>query len=314
MRFLSYNIQLDGLDVPGHYWNDRKLAVFEMIESCDIIGLQEVTNRQFTEIVARFPTYQWIGVNTVTGQNLLTPAPSDAEGLAIGWKCDLMTVIGTPEFKWFSETPKVPSRYARTTFNKGFQHLVLRLSEPYRLSQRNFPSELHILNSHFPHDDIYDPNPRLLSARQEFALLERLRLAKESWISCGDRNFVFPRDLEAYFLYNVTGYGYYDTSPRARIKSGVNTTFIGYENHPKCNPILRDAMTPTHPNVTSDDPLFSYFEHSTQLDVVMSNLSPIGWCSDPCEYNQEGHLLPIGPVRSDQRRFASDHCAIIVTF
>ena len=113
-----------------------------------------------------------------------------------------------------------------------------------------------------------------------------------------DRNFIYPRDDEGYAWFRR-----YDTLVRTPVRQGVNTTLIGYEDHPRCN----------HIKSNSDFPL-AYFKNETILYIVASNLEPKSWTSNPCEYDDEGTLLPVAPPRNDQRRFASDHCAIVVEF
>lgn len=299
MRLLSYNIQLDGLDVPGHLWIDRRKAIIEMIQTCDVIGLQEVTFRQFTDILQLTPGYHWVGINTVTGKPLIDEAPSDQEGLVIGWKKEVARLSAVHPFMWFSQTPTVPSRYPGTLFNKGLLYITLDM-------MCGQCRQLHVLNSHFPHDDGVFTNPRFLAAQQEMVILCNLQERGLDWISCGDRNFVDPRDRHVSALYAE-----YDTRYTSLVRSGVNTTFLGYENHPKCNEIDWDFMRPMY---MSGEPSFTYFQSDVHLDMVASNLEPRRWSSNPCEYDSNGRLLPLGPVRSNDRRFASDHCAIVVTF
>ena len=86
INFLSYNIQLSGLDVNGHVWCDIKYAVSTLLSYADIIALQEITHDQLIDLKQMLPDYQFVGFNTVTGKSLEVVASDTQEGLVIAFK------------------------------------------------------------------------------------------------------------------------------------------------------------------------------------------------------------------------------------
>ncbi len=294
LKFLSYNIQLNGLDIPTHLWKERKHVVSTLISYADVIALQEITHTQFCDLRDLLPEYEFIGFNTTNGEDLVKPSSDTEEGLAIAFRKDLFSLKCT-DMKWYSDTPQVPSKTWGTwtsAFPKCLQTATLIF-----LTQEN---ELDILNSHFAHDE--DPlgiiNPRLLSSQYELEILKKLE--GRYWISAGDRNFHYPRDSSAYELYKNSSYVL--GSKRGSKYSQGETTFMGYEDHPRMIPITTTGI----------------FEKSCVLDVIFHNpalMDSLWWLAHLGEYDENLNLLPIGRCKDPSRRlFASDHAAVFVEY
>ena len=283
IKFLQYNIQLSGLDEPGHLWiPDRKRAVLEILRYSDIMTLQEVSHQQYLDIRQELGEYDFIGYNTVTGRDLLETAISSEEGLIIGWRKEMINLVEDHGLTWFSSTPNRPSTAPGCAFPKALLRCQLQIGTKL----------LMVHNSHFAHDDVTDNNnalpyppltphgegltsPRLNAVKEELALLP----TDIPWISAGDRNFHYPRDTTSYQLY--LDRGIQDSRYQSK-QHGTKTTFFGYELHCRCNPI------------EENDFVKEYY-----LDVLFHSQSirATDWISMIGEYDTNGKLLPFGPHR-----------------
>lgn len=85
---LSYNIQLSGLDVPGHEWSDRIHPVCTLLKRADIACLQELSGQQCADIQSICDEYGCVAYNLVTGLRMAQTDPSTQEGLSILYKKD----------------------------------------------------------------------------------------------------------------------------------------------------------------------------------------------------------------------------------
>ena len=294
LKFLSYNIQLSGLDTPTHLWEDRKVAVSTLLSYADIIALQEITYSQLLYLKMELPSYDFIGFNTVTGRDLLELSSDKQEGLVIAFRRDVF-ILQSTEMLWYSDTPNVPSQ-RWGTWTSAFPKALQKATLAFKVNGK----EIDIFNSHFAHDE--DPgeliNPRILSSLMELGLLKSC--SHRYWISAGDRNFHEPRDTPAYELY--TNSPFLCDSKASALTCWGNTTFMGYEDHPRANLLMPDGT----------------FAKNYYLDILFHNshlISSHWWTAHLGEYNEKLHLLPIGNCRQFSKRlFASDHAAIFVEY
>lgn len=295
IKFLSYNIQLSGLDNPKHLWKDRKNAVCELLSYAEVVALQEISHEQLLDVRKALPKYMFVGFNTVTGNDLIIPVHNKQEGLVIGFRIDVFS-LKSNKIQWYSDTPDVPSQKWGnwvSALPKALQTVTLA----FRINGQ----EMNIFNSHFAHDE--DPeeivNPRFESSKMELDLLKNY--AGKYWISAGDRNFHTERDVLAYGLYRVSRH-VAGSRRHATIFWGETTTFIGYEGHPRMSEITAEGALVT-----------SYL-----LDASFHNSSLIKsnwWISHFGEYDDALCLLPIGNCKQPVKRlFASDHTAIFTEY
>lgn len=63
MRVMSFNLRSDFILDFKNRWDKRKHIVYEVIDKydCDIIGVQEVTNKMFDDIIDNFKSYTIVG-------------------------------------------------------------------------------------------------------------------------------------------------------------------------------------------------------------------------------------------------------------
>ncbi|MGI4851523.1 MAG: hypothetical protein ACRYGR_06235 [Janthinobacterium lividum] len=293
---LSYNIQLSGLDEPAHLWVDRMIPVLAKLRQADILMLQEVSHSQIIDIQKYLPHYNFVTVNSVTGQSLTVPAKGDQEGMVVGFNKDMFDLTQNSTL-WLSDTPHIHDESSKkwgswdTMFAKLLQRVVLK----HRASQ----AEIVVYNSHFCHE--IDPdgiiNPRMKSAEMEIDLIkEDIKMGRRV-ISAGDRNTHSPRDQAVIDLYHQV----LDLHDVDETRKGLNTTFIGYEGHPKPNSI-KDGK----------------FEYSMNLDKVFyaGQLKLIQANATSGHYNDEGMLDDTGSFepQDGKRQYASDHAAVMCHF
>jgi hypothetical protein len=128
IKFLSYNIQLDGLDIANHEWINRKHVVATLIAYADIIALQEITHTQLCDLRILLPDYTFVGINTVSGKNLEEISSSIQEGLVVAFRTDFFS-YNTNEMQWYSDTPFNPSQIWgswKSAFPKALQIVGLQ--------------------------------------------------------------------------------------------------------------------------------------------------------------------------------------------
>ena len=69
LRVISYNIRYDNPADGRNGWPQRKQPVVDLLHRYqpDLLGLQEVTHGQLTDLAAALPDYGWIGVGRDDG-------------------------------------------------------------------------------------------------------------------------------------------------------------------------------------------------------------------------------------------------------
>lgn len=290
---LSYNIQLSGLDNSPHLWTERANPVISKLQQYDLLMIQELSHSQFMDIQDRMRDYDFISVNSITGNVLSIEAGEKVEGMAIGFNRNLFSLIEPSHF-WLSDTPHTPSKTWEqwtTTYEKILQRVVLKhLSSEKRIA---------VYNSHFCHEEDPDKqiNPRLKSAQLEIEKIVKDLENGLHVISGGDRNTHLPRDQDTIKLYQKDK----RLNDVDSHREGLATTFIGFEGHPRMNPNVngkfRDSM--------NLDKVFYSNAFSLIQSVVRSG-----------RYDHAGQLVDISFTEGEfpDRRYASDHAGVASFF
>ncbi|SNW62214.1 Endonuclease/exonuclease/phosphatase family protein [Orpheovirus IHUMI-LCC2] len=285
LTFVSYNIQLSGLDSENHKWDNRKKYIIQLLKSCHIFCLQEVSHSQYIDISNELIEYDIIAYNTITGHPLSMYSIDTEEGLVIGYRKDKFIIGKDFGLRWYGDIPLQINRIyygVQLQFYKCLQYILLKTKDN---------KNIYILNSHFTHEDISNNlNPRLLSAEYELSIIKIFN-ENDIWISSGDRNFHTPRDDNVYNLYLNKGI----VDPRKLCPNyGSTSTFIGYEDHVRMNKILDCGK----------------LEKNYYLDVIYNsnNIIANSWTSHLCEY-EDGILIPCSEYvkNKNSRNFGSDH-------
>ena len=63
MKVMTFNIHADNILDVSNRWEDRKELVYEVIKryNCDVVGLQEVTEKMYKDISENIKDYTIIG-------------------------------------------------------------------------------------------------------------------------------------------------------------------------------------------------------------------------------------------------------------
>lgn len=205
---VSYNIRHATLDEGRDAWPRRKDAVFDLLADLDpeVLGLQESTGDQQSDVERGLSGYGWAGV---------ADDPGSGEHNPVG-VCDRFTTQEA-ETAWLSETPAVAGSVG---WDASFARAVTEL----RLLDSATGRELAVLNTHFDHEG---PTARTESAS---LLRERVDSLDCEAVVLGDFN-ARPGSQPHTVL---TGDGYdrplADARDRAATVEGPETTVTDFES------------------------------------------------------------------------------------
>ena len=138
LRVISYNIRYDNPADGRNGWPQRKQPVVDLLHRYqpDLLGLQEVTHGQLTDLAAALPDYGWIGVGRDDGATA-------GEYVPIFYRHARLSLQTSGHF-WLSATPAVAGSF-------GWDADCVRVTTwAIFTDQRSGTSLLH-LNTHFDH-------------------------------------------------------------------------------------------------------------------------------------------------------------------
>ncbi|MDT0644525.1 endonuclease/exonuclease/phosphatase family protein [Zunongwangia sp. F363] len=133
----SYNIRYNSPDDGVNVWENRKEWLSHSINffDIDVVGAQEVTYTQLTDMQNFLPDYQSIGVGREGGKK--------GEYSPIFYAKDRFEVLDSSTF-WLSETPqKVAS--------KGWDAALPRIVTWTKFKDKNSGNTFYFFNTHFDH-------------------------------------------------------------------------------------------------------------------------------------------------------------------
>lgn len=159
LRVISYNIRYATQADGRNAWSHRRQAVADLLahQQPDLIGLQEVTHSQLTDLIAALPGYGWIGVGRDDGATA-------GEYVPIFYRHDRLTLHASGHF-WLSATPAVAGSF-------GWDADCVRVTTWAHLTDKLTSSALLHLNTHFDH--------RGMTAQIESAHLLHIFLAQHA--------------------------------------------------------------------------------------------------------------------------------------
>lgn len=137
MRVLSANIRYYGGNDGLNHWNYRKELCARVMLSRrpDIIGTQETSIEQFSDLRRLLPDYDAFGiVDTTTGRN-----PQNA----IYYRRDAFELVSAGGY-WLSETPHV-------TGSSSWESACVRLANWVRLVEKASGTDFRFVNTHLDH-------------------------------------------------------------------------------------------------------------------------------------------------------------------
>jgi endonuclease/exonuclease/phosphatase family metal-dependent hydrolase len=154
IRVMSFNVRYASTNQPNA-WVDRRPIMKECLRKmdADIIGTQETTYLQVTDLAEDFPNYDWIGLGRDGG--------SRGEFMAIYFLKDRFKPLEFDHF-WLSDTP---DRIGSVTWSNVNKRMVTWVKFEDRKSGQQF----YFFNTHFDH--------KIQEAREKSAALVRERIA-----------------------------------------------------------------------------------------------------------------------------------------
>ncbi len=169
---LSFNIRYDNPADGENSWSNRKHMVSDLINSMypDIMGMQEVTHRQFTDLGAILPEYARSGVGRDDGKE-------KGEYAAIMYKKTKFNLLDESTF-WLSENPS-------DTGSISWGAHLPRVVSWVKLEEKKTKKVFYVFNTHFSH---VSDSARAQSARLLIFKINTIANGKPV-ILTGDFNF-----------------------------------------------------------------------------------------------------------------------------
>lgn len=172
LRVMTFNVRLPVDSDGANRWEARRALMAQVVarENPDLIGTQELFQRQGDELVARLPQYAWFGQGRRGG--------SGDEHMGVFYRKDRLRVLATGDF-WLSDTPE-------TVGSISWGNVLPRMVTWARFQRIADGATFVLYNTHLPYREQDEP------ARERGAalILARLRQlpADEPIILTGDFN------------------------------------------------------------------------------------------------------------------------------
>lgn len=154
LTVMSLNIRYPNPDDGPDVWEKRRTLTIATIraEAPDLIGTQELFQRQGDDIVAALPDYAWFGTDRYGGHK--------DEHMGIFYRRDRLKIVEQGQF-WLSDTPEVPGSIS-------WGHPLPRMVNWATFETRD-GHRFRFYDTHFPYrdedDDARTHAARLLAAR-----------------------------------------------------------------------------------------------------------------------------------------------------
>jgi len=215
--------------------------------------------------------------------------------------------------RWFSDTPLVAGSRTMDSWCMQFPKCMHFATFTHLESKR----PIVLINSHFSHEEVPRvsgwPNPRVQAAVIEAMFVRKLP-PECIVVSVGDRNSVLPRDFglaDIYKFCDLTDADDVKASGCARV--GPNTTFLGYQKHPRVNKFdertCRFAEDRNLDRVFYDARRLTLDKYRVRIGLLDESGHPIAIeCASYRDACQTQHK------RFQERAFASDHALLSMTF
>lgn len=208
LRVMSFNIRYPSPDDGPDRWETRAPIAIDMIrrEDPDLIGTQELYQRQGKAIVAALPAFRWFGRDR-------RGAHAD-EHMGIFYRSDRLRLVRSGDF-WLSDTP---DRVGSSSWSVDLPRMVnWGIFETRDAKPRRFA----LFDTHFAHRDIDD------AARRKSAELLVSRIPAIAGtlpvVVTGDMNAT--PDSAAYVTFATTLRDAWTTAPT---REGPNQTFHAF--------------------------------------------------------------------------------------
>lgn len=211
VRWCTFNIRcIAGVDNEiGCGWDVRKdnVAQYVLDNKIDVVGMQEVTFKQLTDLRERLQGYDYVGVGRTDGKE-------KGEFSPVFFRADKYEPLEKGNF-WLSETPDVAG-------SKGWDAALERIASYVKLKDKATGKIFMAVNTHFDHVGV--------TARKESAKLIMRKIQEivgnRPAVVTGDFNIT--EDDEAYTTMVTNDFKMNDAYHMTAHHSGVPYTFHDY--------------------------------------------------------------------------------------
>ncbi|WP_084584086.1 endonuclease/exonuclease/phosphatase family protein [Sphingomonas azotifigens] len=157
LTVMSLNIRMPSADDGANLWEKRRALTFATIRAADpdLIGTQELFQRQGDDVVKALPQYRWFGTDRYGGHA--------NEHMGIFYRHDRLRIVEQGQF-WLSETPDKPGSMSWGT---DLPRMV-----NWATFQTKDGRKFRLYDTHFPHRDQDE------GAREQAAKLLAARIAE----------------------------------------------------------------------------------------------------------------------------------------
>jgi endonuclease/exonuclease/phosphatase family metal-dependent hydrolase len=222
LKVMTFNIRFDNPSDGQFSWDNRKKMVFTVVQNYrpDILGMQEVLNRQILQMAAAFPGYAFTGVGREDGKE-------QGEYSPIFYDSTRFHRMLSSTF-WLSETPGVPG-------SKSWNTACTRIVTWVKLQERKSGKVYFVFNTHFDH---ISELARVESARLIQRRIQEIA-GKSEVILTGDFN---SNEGGAAYKQLVAENPHYLLSDTRRLAGDAATgppySFVGFPFHPQDDGII----------------------------------------------------------------------------
>ncbi len=207
LRVMTFNVRLPVPQDRDNAWEQRQAIFIQTIAEVhpDVIGTQELYQRQGDYLVEQLPEYAWFGIDRRGGH--------DDEHMGVFYRRDRLALLESGSF-WLSDTPEVAGSI--TWGNLYPRNVTWGLFEDRAGGQR-----FYVLNTHFPYRT-EDGAARLKAARLIVSRIAQLP-ADIPVVLMGDFNVEPDGPVHALFSEDLT-----DVRLAAPMTSGPDGTFHNF--------------------------------------------------------------------------------------
>ena len=253
IKYASFNIRYaNGDKGTVNCWENRRdsLCGFIRAQRFDVVGAQEVLNRQKKDMMSRLPEYGYVGVGREDGD-------TKGEAAAILYLKSRWSLVRSGQF-WLSETPDVVA-------SVGWDAALTRICTWALLRDTLTNRQLMAVNTHFDHVG--------KKARRESAklILRKIReiVGDTPFVLTGDFN-VEPSDPAYTTITTDPDYPIIDTFKSGAPHYGPKYTYHGWGvrrlrskiDYIFTSPSIRTISTTTTPDYVKGSPVFHMSDHN----------------------------------------------------
>ncbi|SFS87755.1 Metal-dependent hydrolase, endonuclease/exonuclease/phosphatase family [Zhouia amylolytica] len=217
LKIMSTNIRYASPNDGINIWDHRKDWLCNSINfmDIDVLGAQEVIDRQLNDISNRLPKYKFVGIGRNGGK--------EGEYCPIFYKKEKYILLESNTF-WLSKTPEKVN-------SKGWDAALPRIVTYVKLRDKQSGSVFYFFNTHFDHKG---KMARLKSA--ELLTKKAKQIAgKHPYFITGDFNLTpSSQPYKILTTSNTDGY-FYDTYMNTDQLYGPDYTFNGFKIEPDSN-------------------------------------------------------------------------------